>query len=188
MQGAFLFRVFLQPGAQPLQMLLLHRLTKLFVGLGEVPVLFQKAHLQQVPFALIAHRAVSKELVIEGPSDPFEIASPQVIEIGVAKDPGQMVPRRLGDACGHDHGTNALHLPLTEPVAREDLAYNTAACKLMLPALDEEATIVEKRGGLQQHKVFPIHTFLLGDADGTGVHVQGMLQAVVGPLGGQFVP
>lgn len=58
----------------------------------------------------------------------------------------------------------------------------------MVAVVGEEARIVEESGHLEEHHILAGDAFLLGNVDGTGIHIKGVRQAMIAAPGREFVP
>ncbi len=163
-------------------MLLFHRFASLLVGHREVLVPFQEPHLQFVPLPFGLQHAIVHHLFEERRADQLEIPAAQIIQIGIAEYPGELVPRRLRDLGGQDHLTDQLDVVLGEPELRKFLADDAAARLLVVPVLLGESGIVVQGRYFQKNEPFSGNAFLLGNVHGTGIHVQRMRQRMVGPF------
>ncbi len=145
-------------------------------------MLLQEAHLQFIPVPLVAHDPIVLELAVERGSDTEEIRTAEVVEIGIAEDLGKPVMGLLWHFGGHDHLADAFDLGLGVTELREGLTREHATAFLMFHVLDEEARIVVEGGGAEQVQILPFDVFRHGDGNGRAVHVERMVEAMVGAL------
>lgn len=160
----------------------------MLVGVRKEPVRLQESHLEFVPGTLIVHHTICLELLEKFVADLEEIRPAQVVEIGITKDPLQLVARRLGHLGGHDHPAYGLHLCLGVAELRQMPAGDVATHPLVLKVLFGEAHIVEECCGLQQGQSLTVHTLGKSDINDRSIHVQGVLEAMVRALGRKLLP